>query len=319
MKFAYTKLILYLCTLISVLCRVEMTMSLRLRKQTITNYKQLKNKNQKFMWLKDSSIGRKLVMSITGLALVFFLLFHGAMNVALVFSEEAYNWICAFLGANWYALVGTLGLAGLVVLHFAYALYLTIQNRLARGKDRYAVTAKREGVEWESENMLVLGIVVIGFLVLHLANFWFKMQFTEIAHMTGLELFSAEETALATNGAFYVKALFTTPIWGQVYCALYLVWLLGLWFHLRHGIWSALHTMGLNNLKWMNRVKCISTLGATLVVSLFAIVVFYYLGVGIGELLAQEPAVVEAIETVAVEAVEVVETVVVDSVETVAL
>ena len=51
------------------------------------------------MWVKDSSIGRKLVMSITGLALVFFLLFHGAMNLALVFSEEAYNVICSILGA----------------------------------------------------------------------------------------------------------------------------------------------------------------------------------------------------------------------------
>lgn len=237
------------------------------------------------MWLKDSSIGRKLVMSISGLGLVFFLLFHGAMNVVLVFSEEAYNFICTILGANWYALIATVGLAGLVLIHFVYALYLTIQNRLARGKDRYAVTAKREGVEWESENMLILGFVVIGFIVLHLANFWFKMQFTEIMHILGVHNFQVSEFA-PTDGAGLVKALFTTPIWGQVYCGLYLVWLAALWLHLRHGIWSALHTMGLNNLKWMNRVKCISTLGATLVVGLFAIVVFYYLGVGIGMLLA---------------------------------
>ena len=74
------------------------------------------------MWVKDSSIGRKLVMSITGLALVFFLLFHSAMNLALVFSEEAYNVICSILGANWYALIATAGLAFLVVLHIAYAL-----------------------------------------------------------------------------------------------------------------------------------------------------------------------------------------------------
>ena len=97
------------------------------------------------MWLKDSSIGRKLVMSITGLALVFFLLFHGCMNVALVFSEEAYNWICSVLGANWYAIVGTLGLAFLIFVHFCYAFYLTIMNLRARGNDRYAVTARQQG------------------------------------------------------------------------------------------------------------------------------------------------------------------------------
>ena len=80
------------------------------------------------MWLTDSSIGRKFVMSITGLALVFFLLFHGCMNVALVFSEEAYNWICSVLGANWYAVIGTLGLALLIFIHFAYAICLPFRT-----------------------------------------------------------------------------------------------------------------------------------------------------------------------------------------------
>ena len=162
------------------------------------------------MWLKDSSIGRKFVMSISGLALVLFLLFHGCMNLAVVFSEDAYNMICHLLGANWYALIGTLGLAFLVLVHFCYAIYLTIQNRAARGNDRYAVTGKKEGVEWESENMLVLGGIVIGFLVLHLYNFWFKMQFAEI---TGLHTGAFDPQ----NGAAYVKALFTEPVWGQVY------------------------------------------------------------------------------------------------------
>ncbi len=230
------------------------------------------------MWLKDSSIGRKFIMSLTGLALVFFLLFHGCMNLVVVFSEDAYNAICHFLGANWYALVGTVGLAFLVLLHFCYAFYLTIQNRAARGNDRYAVTAKKEGVEWESENMLVLGIIVIGFLVLHLYNFWFKMQLAEITNGA-----TAPEE-LATNGAHYVKALFTSGWCGIVYCGLYLVWLCALWFHLRHGVWSALHTLGWNNLVWMKRIKVIGICLATLVVLPFAIVVLYYLGMGIGML-----------------------------------
>ena len=75
------------------------------------------------MWLTNSSIGRKFVMSITGLALILFLLFHGSMNLALVFSEDAYNWICEMLGANWYALVASMGLAVLVVIHFADATF----------------------------------------------------------------------------------------------------------------------------------------------------------------------------------------------------
>lgn len=228
------------------------------------------------MWLKDSSIGRKLVMSITGLCLVFFLLFHGCMNVALVFSEEAYNWICSILGANWYAIVGTLGLAFLIFVHFCYAFYLTIQNLRARGTDRYAVTARQQGVDWESKNMLVLGICVIGFLVLHLANFWFKMQFAEL---TGIETSAFDPQ----DGAGLVKFMFAgNGVWSIVLCVLYLIWLAALWLHLNHGIWSALQTLGWSNLIWLKRIKVIGTIFASLVVAPFAIVVFYYLGMGIG-------------------------------------
>lgn len=222
------------------------------------------------MWLIKSSIGRKFIMSLTGLFLVLFLLFHGCMNLALVFSEEAYNWICAMLGANWYAVIGSLVIAGGVLVHFIYALILTIQNRAARGNDRYAVTGKKEGVDWESENMLVLGAVVIGFIVLHLYNFWYKMQFAEL---TGLHtgMFDPQD------GAAYVKALFTDGWCGLVYCCLYLVWFCALYMHLRHGVWSALHTLGWNNLVWMKRIKVIGNVVACLVVLPFTLVVLYYI------------------------------------------
>lgn len=94
------------------------------------------------MWLINSSIGRKVVMSVTGVALILFLTFHMSMNVAALFSGEAYNMICEFLGANWYALVATLGLAFLTVVHIVYAFWLTMQNRAARGNERYSVTAR---------------------------------------------------------------------------------------------------------------------------------------------------------------------------------
>ena len=231
------------------------------------------------MWLKDSSIGRKFIMSITGLFLVLFLLFHGSMNLCLViddiFGTQAYNWICAMLGANWYAIIGTLVLALGVVVHFCYAFYLTIQNRAARGNDCYAIEARQEGVDWASKNMLVLGIIVIGFLVLHLINFWYKMQWAEL---TGLHtsMFDPQD------GSAIVKALFTNGWCGIIYCLLYLVWLAALWFHLSHGIWSALHTLGWSNLIWLKRIKVIGVIFATVAAGLFALVVFYFLGVNIG-------------------------------------
>ena len=132
------------------------------------------------MWLINSSIGRKVVMSVTGIALILFLTFHGCMNVVALFSGDAYNMICELLGANWYAVVATLGLAALAVCHIVYAFILTAQNRRARGNQRYEVTAKPEKVEWASQNMLVLGIIIVLGLLLHLFNFWYNMMFAEL-------------------------------------------------------------------------------------------------------------------------------------------
>jgi succinate dehydrogenase / fumarate reductase cytochrome b subunit len=221
------------------------------------------------MWLINSSVGRKVVMSITGASLVLFLLFHASMNLVAIISEEGYNMICEFLGANWYALVATAGLAGLVVLHILYAFILTVQNYRARGSQRYAVSANQKDVSWASKNMLVLGVIVVLGIGLHLFNFWYKMQFAEILHMAGV---ADVEIANATNGVYWIKETFANPI----YVGLYLVWLAAIWFHLTHGVWSAMHSLGLNNGIWMKRVKCISNIVSTLVVLMFAVVVVYY-------------------------------------------
>ena len=222
------------------------------------------------MWLNDSSIGRKLIMSITGVFLVLFLLFHSIMNIVVIINADAYNMICEFLGANWYALVGTSVLAAGFVIHILYALYLTFLNMRARGNVRYAVTKTQKSVEWSSQNMFVLGAIVLGFLALHLYNFWFKMQFAEI---TGIEtgIFNPQ------NGAAYVADLFSS--W--IYCVIYIVWLAALWFHLTHGVWSALHSLGLNNKTWLPRFKVISNIISTIVILMFmSIPVYYLLGCG---------------------------------------
>ena len=125
------------------------------------------------MWLINSSIGRKVVMSVTGIALILFLTFHMSMNVVALFSGDAYNMICEFLGANWYAVVATIGLGALTVCHIVYAFILTAQNRRARGNERYEVSASQPMVEWASKNMLVLGIIILLGLVLHFFNFWY--------------------------------------------------------------------------------------------------------------------------------------------------
>lgn len=229
------------------------------------------------MWLLNSSIGRKLIMSISGLFLILFLLFHLCMNIAAVFSGEAYNMVCELLGTNWYALVGTLVLAAGVVVHFVYAIMLTLQNRRARGADRYATSARPKGVEWASQNMFVLGVIVILGLILHLTHFWANMMFAELAGSHAVEL--GGKTIGTTNGAEFITYFFQGNIVNTV---LYLIWFAALWFHLTHGFWSAIQTLGWNNNIWLSRWECISKWVATIICGLFAIVtiIFYLNGVG---------------------------------------
>lgn len=230
------------------------------------------------MWLINSSIGRKVVMSVTGIALVLFLTFHASMNVVALISAKGYNMICEFLGANWYAVVATIGLAGLVALHFIYAFWLTIQNNKARGNSKYAVTNKPEKVEWASQNMLVLGIIVILGMALHLFNFWWNMMAAELIH--------GEEATLAANGVYHIINTFhggcpsePTTCCGYTYTAIYLVWLAALWFHLTHGIWSAMQTLGVSGKVWFCRWRVISCVWSTLVILMFvAVAVAFCLG-----------------------------------------
>lgn len=217
------------------------------------------------MWLLNSSVGKKVIMSVSGLALILFLLFHMSMNLVALVSGEAYNMICEFLGANWYALVATAGLAALVVVHFVYAFILTIQNKKARGTQDYADKKRPKEVEWASQNMFALGIIVLLGLGLHLFNFWAKMQLVEVMHMVGANV----DVTYAADGAYHIASTFANP----VYVAAYIVWLAALWFHLTHGFWSALQTLGWNNKVWFARWRCIGNIVTTLIILGFAAVV----------------------------------------------
>lgn len=220
------------------------------------------------MWLINSSIGRKVVMSVTGIALILFLTFHMSMNIVALFSEKAYNMICAFLGANWYAVVATIALGALTVAHIVYAFILTAQNRSARGNERYAVNGSSPKVEWASKNMLVLGIIILLGLLLHLFNFWYNMMFAEFAN--GGMAFVGNYSA--TDGAGLMSYTFKNP----VFTVLYILWFAAIWFHLTHGFWSAMQTLGLDGKIWFNRWRVIGNVYVTIVMLCFVAVAIHF-------------------------------------------
>ncbi len=217
------------------------------------------------MWLINSSIGRKVVMSVTGMALILFLTFHCCMNIVALFSKEGYNLICELLGANWYAVVATIGLAALALIHIVYAFIIEVQNRSARGSERYAVTDKPEKVEWASQNMLALGIIILLGLILHLYNFWYNMMFAELVGMEGLAHGPAD-------GFAWIVETFSNP----VFVVLYIIWLCAIWFHLSHGFWSAIQTFGWNGKTWFFRWKLIGLIYTTLLMLGFLVVVLAF-------------------------------------------
>lgn len=209
------------------------------------------------MWLTSSSIGRKLVMAVTGICLVLFVTFHCLMNAVAIVYPASYNVICEFLGANWYALVASMGLAVLFIIHIIYAVWLTLQNRKARGNNRYAINSIPKGVEWSSQNMLVLGIVVLAFLVVHLIQFWAKMQLVEIR--------GVEEVLPPSMGTLFIQEAFSswaTPV-------IYIIGFIALWFHMNHGFWSMFHTIGWDNNVWVSRLKTIGCWWTSIVIVLF--------------------------------------------------
>ena len=133
----------------------------------------------------------------------------------------------------------------LAVCHIVFAFILTAQNRRARGEQRYEVTSRRPEVSWASQNMLVLGIIILLGIGLHLYNFWYHMQFAEIA---GMDVMPDPQ-----DGFGWIKLTFANP----VFSVLYLVWICAIWFHLSHGFWSAMQTLGWSGKIWLKRWQCI--------------------------------------------------------------
>lgn len=214
------------------------------------------------MWLFNSSIGKKFIMALTGATLVLFVTFHVLMNAVCILWPVAYNKVCMFLGANWYALIASCGLGALVVIHIIYALILTIQNRKARGNDRYEVNARPKSVEWSSQNMLVLGLVVVAFLGVHLVQFWARMQAQEVIG----SMYTADGVQMPPQaGTLFIQLAFQnwwTPV-------VYIVGFVALWFHMNHGFWSMWQTIGWNNNTWIPRLKSISCWWVSIVIALF--------------------------------------------------
>ncbi len=199
-----------------------------------------------------SSIGKKLIMSLSGLFLVIFLLVHLALNLTALISESAYNAVCALMNENILIQIMVPVLAGGFIVHILFSMFVEFKNWTGRPRDmHYAVANKSKATSWASKNMFVLGVIVILFLLIHLFHFWSKMQL--------MSWIGGEEA----NPYQLVVKTFSCPFT----CVIYILWFAAIYYHVSHGFWSAFQTLGLSNSKWLPRLQFLA--------KLYAIVVFW--------------------------------------------
>jgi succinate dehydrogenase / fumarate reductase cytochrome b subunit len=204
----------------------------------------------------SSSIGRKFLMSATGLFLITFLIVHVSIN-SCIFANDGgltFNAAAHFMATNPVIRVVEIGLFLGLILHIFQALILTLQNRKAR-PIAYAQVNGAANSSWYSRSMGILGSLLLLFLVVHLAHFWVD---TKIAVFSG----KADEH----NTFNEMKMVFKN--WYVV--VVYLIGVISLLYHLLHGFQSAFQSLGLNHKKYTPFIKKTGIWFSIIVCVLFA-------------------------------------------------
>lgn len=210
-------------------------------------------------WLEKlfgSSIGKKLVMALTGLLLFGFLVVHLGENL-LVYADRdgaAFDGYVRWLTSWSWIPLAELGLAALFVGHIVQAVRVHLANRSAR-RTPYALNPGHGGRTLASTSMIVTGSIVLLFLILHLVQFRF-----------------APEEARHASMAAVVREEFKKPL----VLGVYLLGLIALAIHLSHGLQSALQTLGLSHPRYTPCVRRLSTVLAVLLALGFATIPVYF-------------------------------------------
>jgi len=207
---------------------------------------------------------RKAVIAASGLFLCLFLIVHLSANCILLWPEEmaqtAYNSYSTTLRENLFIKVIAYILYLSIILHAVYALIVTIKNRQAKPV-KYAVNLTKENSTWTSQNMGFLGILILLFIVVHLANFWARIKLG-FGESVGLDEFGNVDVYAVTY------SLFQNPY----YVLFYTVLAVPLGFHLNHGLKSAFKTLGFYHKKGLRTLAKVSMIYALIMSIGFGII-----------------------------------------------
>lgn len=201
-------------------------------------------------WIIDfltSSIGKKLVMSLTGLFLISFLLVHLLGNLQLLIPDngKAFNIYAHFMSTNPLIKVISLGLYAGILLHAVQGILIALQNKKTKGS-KYAVSTSQNG-SWMSKNMALLGTFILFFLCVHMGDFWYKVKFTD-----SLAMVTYPDVDYQVKDVYKRVATAFENVWIVI---IYLTGLVALALHLIHGFQSAFTSLGLQHKKYTPLIK----------------------------------------------------------------
>ncbi|HKK89070.1 MAG TPA: succinate dehydrogenase cytochrome b subunit [Saprospiraceae bacterium] len=215
-----------------------------------------------------SSIGQKLIMSLTGLFLILFLIVHLGGNLQLLKDDggEAFNIYAYYMTHNPLIKTVSYGLYFFIVLHAIQGIVLWRYNVQARGKQKYAVKSGST-TSWASRNMGMLGSLILIFIFIHMGDFWFAMKTDQ------LPMVSYESMDVKVADLYYKVNLSFQQLWIVIF---YVIAMIGLAYHLSHGFESAFQSLGINHNKYTPIIKGVGKIYSIVVPLGFAIIPLYY-------------------------------------------
>lgn len=222
----------------------------------------------KFAVLFTSSLGRKIVMSLTGLFLCSFLIVHCGVNACLFVDDGGltFNSAAHFMESNFFIRTLEYVLFAGFIIHILQSIVLTLQNRKARGSDKYQVSKLNETSKWSSRNMGILGSILFFFLVVHMINFFIGLRFDEVYKY-------GDDANGHANLYANVKDVFSNSGYG----IFYVICMVGLGFHLQHGFSSGFQTLGVNHPYYTPLIRKIGYFFSVFIPAVFAAMPIYFL------------------------------------------
>ncbi|MGJ1198335.1 succinate dehydrogenase cytochrome b subunit [Sphingobacterium spiritivorum] len=210
-----------------------------------------------------STLSKKIVMCLTGLFLCFFLIIHFLGNLQLFLpaeqAREQFNWYSHFLSGNALIKIVSYVLYASILLHMLDALVITIRNRKSGGS--YRQDKRGRASKWYSRNMGILGTIILIFLVIHFQNFWYVYKFGTLP--------------LDDNGHKDLYLLVVTTFKEWWYVLIYVLAMIALCYHLIHGVYSSIRTLGLFHPKYIKWLKVAGIAYSVIICAGFALMPVY--------------------------------------------